>query len=43
MVNMIPDTLSSMGFGVEINKLHFRSCSHHVNYVLEINIMEGCD
>ena len=43
MVNKIPDTFSSMVFGVEVIKFHVLFCVHHVKYFTKINLMESSD
>ena len=39
----IPEAFSAMSLGVEVSKLHVRSCVHHLRCFLEMNFMESSD
>ena len=43
MVNKIPETFASMGFGVEDRKLHVLSCVHHVIVFTKVKLIERND
>ena len=42
-VNNIPEKHLSMGFGVDMNKLHVSSCVHHVRFFAGMKLMECGD
>ena len=42
-VNKIPEIFHSMGFGVEVSKLHFWPCIHHVKCFTKVIRMKNGD